>query len=196
MYILFEGVDTSGKTTQIELLKRNFSQIVTTKEPAGTEFGEWAREILLGGKLQSKRAETLLFLSDRAEHYHQIVKPNRASKTVISDRGFISGIAYALASGEFEFEELLQLNLFALESDLPDFVIFFELDKATLCKRLGTKSKDAIEARGIDYILRVQEEIKSTIQRLALEYKIIDATESIDSISKEIYQIFSEKGVK
>ena len=61
MYILFEGIDTCGKSTQIELLSQKYPQIITTKEPGGTEFGKKAREILLEDSLSSKRAEFLLF---------------------------------------------------------------------------------------------------------------------------------------
>ena len=61
MYILFEGIDTCGKSTQIDILKTKYPDIITTKEPGGTPFGLKAREILLGDTLESKRAELLLF---------------------------------------------------------------------------------------------------------------------------------------
>ena len=91
MYILFEGIDTCGKSTQIELLAQTDPTLITTHEPGGTAFGKQAREILLSDSLSSKRAELLLFLADRAEHYEEIIKPNK-NKTIISDRGFLSGI--------------------------------------------------------------------------------------------------------
>ncbi len=69
--------------------------IITTKEPAGTNLGVKIREILLNGEKISKEAETLLFLADRAEHYNRVLAPNR-DKVIISDRGFISGIAILL----------------------------------------------------------------------------------------------------
>ncbi len=97
MYILLEGIDGCGKSTQIELIKDRFPNIITTKEPAGTNLGVKIREILLNGEKVSKEAETLLFLADRAEHYNRILAPNR-DKVIISDRGFISGIAYSLTN--------------------------------------------------------------------------------------------------
>jgi dTMP kinase len=66
MYILFEGIDTCGKSTQIALIKEQHPEVLVTKEPGGTEFGVKAREILLDGRLNSKRAELLLFLADIA----------------------------------------------------------------------------------------------------------------------------------
>ena len=192
MYVIFEGVDTTGKSTKIELLKSNYPEIIATKEPAGTEFGKWAREILLSGKLKSKRAEALLFLADRAEHYQEVIKPNRDSKLIISDRGFISGIAYALANGE-DFETLVELNSYAIEGDLPDLVIFFEIDEETLKSRLSQKSQDSIESRGVEYILRVQGAIKETLEKLELNYKKVDASKSIEQIEKELIEVLGLK---
>ena len=148
MYVLFEGIDTCGKSTQIELLAEKLENVVLTKEPGGTAFGVQAREILLADSLSSKRAELLLFLADRAEHYTQIVKPN-SDKTILSDRGFLSGIGYALANGDFEFEHLVELNKFALEEQFPDLVILFITDMETLTKRMGEKELDGIELRGL-----------------------------------------------
>ena len=193
MYLIFEGIDTSGKTTQIELLKSNFPEILTTKEPAGTEFGKWAREILLNGKLESKRAETLLFLADRAEHYQRVVAPNRDSKLVVSDRGFLSGIAYALANGDEDFDELLALNSYALGGRFPDLVVMFEIDEETLKSRLSQKSQDSIEKRGIEYMLRVQEELKNSLKKISTPYKIIDSRESVDEVYKRVSEILKLK---
>ncbi len=193
MYLIFEGIDTSGKTTQIELLKSNFPEILTTKEPAGTEFGRWAREILLNGKLESKRAETLLFLADRAEHYQRVVAPNRDSKLVVSDRGFLSGIAYALANGDEEFDKLLALNSYALSGRFPDLVVMFEIDEETLKSRLSQKSQDSIEKRGIEYMLRVQEELKNSLKKISIPYKIIDSRESLDEVYKKVSEILKLK---
>ncbi len=63
MYILFEGVDTCGKTTQIELISQKFQNVIVTREPGGTEFGKKIRKIALHENIASKRAELLLFLS-------------------------------------------------------------------------------------------------------------------------------------
>jgi len=103
MYVIFEGIDTCGKTTQIDLIANRFIDAIKTREPGGTEFGKRAREILLTDSLASKEAELLLFLADRAEHYAEVIRPNR-DKLILSDRGFLSGIRYALANGDFEFE--------------------------------------------------------------------------------------------
>ena len=185
MYILFEGIDTCGKSTQIELLAEKHPEIIVTKEPGGTKFGLKAREILLADSLASKRAELLLFLADRAEHYEEIIEPNR-NKVVISDRGFISGIGYALANGDFEFDELVKLNRFALKEHFPDKIILFLTDMETLEERTSAKSLDGIELRGLEYLLTVQEQMKQSIIKLGIPHLFIDATDSIENIHQSI----------
>ena len=95
MYIAIEGIDTAGKTTQIERLKKHFPDAIITKEPGGTSIGKEIREMVLSAKAQSKKAEFLLFLADRAEHIKEVVEPN-LDKMIISDRSAVSGVAYAL----------------------------------------------------------------------------------------------------
>ena len=190
MYILFEGIDTCGKSTQIELLQREFDSAITTKEPGGTPFGIKAREILLEAKL-SKRAELLLFLSDRAEHYSKVVKPHR-DRLILSDRGFLSGIGYALANGDFEFEELVRLNRFALEDSMPQRVVLFMTDRATLLDRMDTKELDGIELRGVEYLLLVQEKMKKSLEMLDIPYLIVDARDDIESITKTLVEYIEE----
>ncbi len=185
MYILFEGIDTCGKSTQIELLAQVHPGIITTHEPGGTAFGKKAREILLSDSLRSKRAELLLFLADRAEHYEEVIEPNR-DKIVISDRGFISGIGYALANGDFDFDELVRLNHFALKEHFPDRIILFLTDMETLRERTSQKSLDGIELRGLKYLLRVQEHMKESILKLGIPHLFIDATDSIENIHQSI----------
>ena len=185
MYVLFEGIDTCGKSTQIELISQKHPEIIITHEPGGTAFGKKAREILLSDSLASKRAELLLFLADRAEHYHEIITPNK-DKVIISDRGFLSGIGYALANGDFDFDELVSLNRFALEGHFPDKVILFLTDMKTLEERTSAKSLDGIELRGLEYLLEVQEHMKQSILKLGIPHLFVDATEDIETIHTHI----------
>ena len=185
MYILFEGIDTCGKTTQIERISKKYPEIITTKEPGGTPFGAKAREILLSSELSSKRAELLLFLADRAEHYQEVISPNR-DRLIVSDRGFLSGIAYALANGDFDFDELISLNRFALEGHFPDKIVLFVTDIETLGERSSKKNLDGIEMRGLEYLMSVQEKMKESIIALNIPHLFIDATDDIESIERDI----------
>lgn len=185
MYILFEGIDTCGKSTQIELLKKNIPNVLVTHEPGGTEFGIKAREILLGNALHSKRAEILLFLSDRAEHYESVIKPN-IDKIIISDRGFVSGMAYAMANIELDYDTLLELNMFALEDTMPNYIILFITNLEILVQRLGNKGLDGIELRGIEYLLQVQSNMQFVVHKLGIPFLEIDATQDMESIATKI----------
>ncbi len=187
MYVLFEGIDTCGKSTQIEMIEEVFENTLLTKEPGGTNFGIQAREILLQDTLSSKRAELLLFLADRAEHYAQVIKPNQ-DKLIISDRGFLSGIGYALANDDFEFEHLVELNKFALEDKFPDLIILFISNMETLTERMGKKKRDGIELRGLEYLISVQTKMHESLQKLDIPYLLIDATQSIELIHQQIVQ--------
>ncbi len=188
MYILFEGIDGAGKSTQIARLAAAFPQAIVTKEPGGTKLGENLREILLKENDLDKRAEILLFLADRAEHSGKIIKPN-SDKMILSDRGFVSGMAYALAGGNFSFEELLSLNKFALQGNFPQKIVFFKADESTLRSRLSSRAQmDGIEARGFGYLLRVQDAMEEILQKLDVRYVAIDAAldeEKITNLIKE-----------
>jgi len=185
MYVLFEGIDTCGKSTQIDLISQKHPEIIVTHEPGGTPFGKKAREILLADTLASKRAELLLFLADRAEHYQEVIAPNK-DKVLLSDRGFLSGIGYALANGDFDFDELVSLNRFALEGHFPDKVILFLTDMKTLEERTSAKTLDGIELRGLEYLLTVQEHMKQSILKLGIPHLFVDATDEIENIHQTI----------
>ena len=188
MYILFEGTDGVGKSTQIARLAAAYPQAIVTKEPGGTKLGENLREILLKENDLDKRAEILLFLADRAEHFGKIIKPN-LDKMILSDRGFVSGMAYALAGGNFSFEELLSLNKFALQGNFPQKIVFFKADESTLRSRLNSRAQiDGIEARGFGYLLKVQDAMEEILQKLDARYVTIDAAwdeEKITNLIKE-----------
>ena len=190
MYIIFEGIDTCGKSTQIELISKRLKGVVVTKEPGGTDFGEKAKEILLSNSLNSKRAELLLFLADRAEHYEKIIKPNR-DKIILSDRGFLSGIGYALANDNFNFDYLIELNRFALEDTFPDLIIFFKIDINTLKTRTNSKELDSIEQRGVDYLLKVQNIMLNSLKKLDIPYITVDASKDTESIYRKIINFIS-----
>lgn len=195
MYVLFEGIDGVGKSTQIEILASKFPDAIVTKEPGGTQLGVNLREILLSSSIKiGKRAEILLFLADRAEHFEKLVAPN-LSKLILSDRGFISGIAYALANDEnLDENVLLELNKFALNDKFADKIVFFEASRELISSRLKSRgTSDKIEARGLEYLLKVQSLMKQILIKNGFETLFIDASKSIELISKEIENFINFK---
>lgn len=172
MYCVIEGIDTSGKSTQIAALKEIFKEALFTFEPGATEIGKEIRSTLLERNLHcTPKTEMLLFLADRAEHSERILKPN-ADKLIISDRSLISGIAYAK---DFDFEILRSLNLFATSGIVPNKAVLLELTREVLEERLSAKSWDKIEKRGISYLLELQEALKEVILKLEIESLLLQA---------------------
>lgn len=194
MFVVFEGIDGVGKSTQIELLKAEFKDAVFSFEPGATQLGGLLREILLEkGCKFSKRAEILLFLADRAEHYEQILKAN-ADKLIISDRSFISGIAYA--NNAFEFDTLLSLNAFALNGFFPQKCVFLRASEALLKERFAKKGLDKIEKRGVEYFMSVQKALEKCLavleKRLNLRVLSLDASESVGVLHEKIKEFIDD----
>ncbi|AAP77959.1 dTMP kinase [Helicobacter sp. MIT 03-1614] len=187
MYVAIEGVDTCGKSTQIQLLKAYYPQAVFTKEPGGSIIGEHIRDLVLFapkkyGFTLDERAELMLFLADRAQHYAQVLLPHK-DKLIISDRSVISGIAYAKS---IDIAQSIALNDFVLRGMLPDLVVILELDEKSLKERIESKSHDNIESRGISYMLEIQKCFKNVVTQMNLKYIVLDATQDKERICAQI----------
>lgn len=186
MYIAIEGIDTAGKSTQIAALAELYPDAILTKEPGATAIGKEIREMVLSARTQSKKAEFLLFLADRAEHIKEVIEPNINRKMIISDRSAVSGVAYALTQGEIEAKDLVSLNNFATAGLYPEQVFLLQLTKEELEYRLSQKKLDGIELRGSEYLLSIQDAMIEATKLLGIEIVIIDATKGIEEITQEI----------
>ncbi|MEY4503802.1 MAG: dTMP kinase [Pseudomonadota bacterium] len=188
MYLAIEGVDCSGKSTQISFLKEALHNAVFTREPGATKLGMQIREIVLNDNNISDISRFLMFLADRAEHMQKVIMPNIANKKdLISDRSFISGMAYHIANNpSADIKTIFELNLFALSNILPEKVIFLNIPKDVLINRLSAKDLDAIEVKGIDYMMSVQNAIKTSLQYSKINFLEIDASLTPKEINKMI----------
>jgi len=191
MYIAIEGIDTAGKSTQIARLKEACQEAVITKEPGATRIGEQIRRIVLSGGVQSKKAEFLLFLADRAEHMQEVIKPN-LGKLIISDRSVVSGVAYALVQENISKEEILSLSRFATDGIYPQKLFLLRLSEKELSFRLSQKELDGIEARGIQYLLAIQDALIEAARSLEIELVLIDASDPIEQITEKIINTIKE----
>ena len=144
--------------------------------------------MILEGEASSKTAEMFLFLADRAEHTQEVILKNK-NKLIVSDRSFISGIAYAK---DRKIDDLIELNRLATSNNFPKKVILLELKKDELQKRLSQKQNDSIEKRGLDYLLDIQARLKETILKLNIDYIFIDASLSIKEIENKIEDFINE----
>jgi|GEM_PF-428456 len=167
--ITFEGIDGVGKTTQIKLLQEFINQekiklkeqYLFTKNPGGTVLGKKIRELLLKDsktKINST-AELFLYLSDRVEHFEQVIeKALQSKKTVICDRFVDSTVAYQSLDSGISKDLIKQLNLLATKNKKPDFTVLFDLRPEIALKRIlkERKSTDKIESKGINFMKQVR----------------------------------------
>ena len=190
MLVYFEGIDGVGKSTQISMFER---ECIKTCEPGGTQLGKSLRELIFKSKA-SPRAEIFLFLADRAEHYEKVIKPNK-HKLILSDRSFISGLAYAMASDEnYDISELITLNSFALQNDFDAKFVLLLADEALLKARLKSRgTSDKIEERGIAYLLAVQGYMQMILKDLKFSYVALDANTPKDELHVKISEFLGFK---
>ncbi len=134
MFITFEGIEGSGKSTQCNLLCRYLDQlgyqVVCSKEPGGSQLGSHLREILLhkDSKSLSSKAELLLYLADRAQHVNQVILPAlEQGKIVLVDRYADSTIAYQGYGRKLDLDLIQSMNSFVVSTAWPDLTFLLDL---------------------------------------------------------------------
>ena len=160
-FIAFEGVEGSGKGTQIamadEFLRGEGYDVLVTREPGGTEIGERVRELLLDpntGKLDA-RTEALLFAASRAQTVHSVIRPALADgKVVICDRYVDSSLAYQGWGRGLGEQDVLTLNVWGTQGLFPDLVILLHLEPERGLLR-STEAPDRMEMEGQDFHVKV-----------------------------------------
>ncbi|MDR2905289.1 MAG: dTMP kinase [Helicobacteraceae bacterium] len=192
MYVAIEGVDYSGKTTQINALKECYKDAVFTREPGGTMPGEKLRDIALHHDLEPL-TRMFLFLADRAEHIAKVVAPAIAAgkKLIVTDRSLISGVGYAW--NEMSADDLMRLNLLASKQIKPDLGILLLIDEATMRVRMAKEKPDQIEKQGVEYLLKTQEHIRDAALKLGIEMIPINAGGDTDNITEEIREVIDDR---
>lgn len=179
-YVVLEGIDTTGKSTQITLLRGRYKNAIFTKEPSGGNFGTMIRNLALHGSSGdiSNLTQTMLFLADRANHTERVIAPNlNVGNLIISDRSLISGVAYC---DSLSFDLALQVN--HAVSKTPNLAVILETNEAILRSRLSKKENDNIESRGLEYLLAVQKQIIKTAESLGVKTLKIPCDKPKDEI--------------
>lgn len=197
LFITFEGADGCGKSTQLNLLaeyltKKGF-EVVVTREPGAKGLGEKIREILLNyDDIVSDRCESFLFLADRAQHIDMIVNPAvEAGKIVLCDRHTDSTVAYQGYGRQLPLDRIKMLNEMAVNGRHPDLTFVFDIDVETSMKRVGD-DKDRMESAGKEFHNRVRYGYLEIAKQEPKRVKVLDATKTIDEISKLVIDLFEQ----
>ena len=164
LFVTFEGIDRSGKTTQAGLLVDALgADAVSVREPGGTELGERVRDLVKDARLEpGPRAEALLFAAARAELVDAVIRPALDSgRVVVSDRFLDSSLAYQGDARGLGVDEVERVNRFATEGLLPDLTFLLGLDPAEAAQRAGML--DRFEDEG----LALQRAVAEAYERLA-----------------------------
>ncbi|MDP3481255.1 MAG: dTMP kinase [Desulfoprunum sp.] len=145
LLIVFEGIDGTGKSTQLALLAEELSKrgypVVTTREPTSGRYGQEIRKLYLDRTSCSPAEELRLFIEDRRQHVREVLAPALANgKIVLCDRYFLSTVAYQGANG-FAVEEILAQNSFAPE---PDLALLFQAPLAVGISRITGERGDIL----------------------------------------------------
>jgi len=208
MLITLEGIEGSGKTTQVahivHFMEKNKIDCVVTREPGGTLIGKKIRAILLDPEHQDLDpvSELLLYTADRAQHVRKKVLPLLSSKkTVICDRFFDATIAYQGFARGLDMEMIHTLNSIVLDGLRPDMTILFDLPATTglerAWKQLNVGTRTFTESRFEKETIEFHEKVRAGYLTLADEepdrFNIIDASMDENQVKNKIYEILSQQ---
>lgn len=200
-FIVFEGIDGAGKTTQVELLQTELAlkgyPVMVIREPGGTSLGELIRGLLLNPDYREldPKAEALLYIAARAQAIAQIILPSLVKKQVIlADRFVDSSLAYQGYGRGVDLGFLEQINKAVVGDLLPALIFLLDLPPETGLARLSKQGKvrDRLETEGLAFYQRVRSGYLDLAARNSKRYQIIDARKSKTEIFAEILPLVEE----
>jgi dTMP kinase len=190
MFLTFEGVDWSGKSTQAgllaEWLREQGRAVLATREPGGTPIAEAVREVVLLGHDMTPWAEAALYAAARADHVEHAIRPAlERGEDVICDRYIDSSVAYQGVARALGEDEVLQLNLTVTRGLLPDrtFLVLLDADEA---QRRGAGQPDRIEREGASFMRRVDEAYRALAARNHDRIVAVDGARPPAEIAEEV----------
>jgi dTMP kinase len=190
MFVTFEGVDWSGKSTQAELLaawlREQGRTVLATREPGGTVVGEAVRQVVLHGHDMTPWAEAALYAAARADHVEQAIRPAlERGEDVVCDRYIDSSVAYQGFARGLGEDKVLELNLTVTRGLLPERTFLVLLDPEEARQR-GAGEPDRIEREGEDFMRRVDAGYRSLAAVSPVRIVVLDGARPADEIAEEV----------
>ncbi|MEW6750933.1 MAG: dTMP kinase [Candidatus Latescibacterota bacterium] len=201
LFLVFEGIDGSGTTTQAELLSRHIQSlglpVVCTREPGGTPLAEKIRDLLLDPEQTlCPTTEMLLYAAARAQHVTQTITPAlRAGHPVISDRYVASSLAYQGVGRGLGVEAVWEANRLAVAGALPDLTIFLDLPLGLARQRREARARtpDRMELVGDALQERAAQGYRLLAARDAAAWVLLDAARPQDVVAEEINRLVHKR---
>jgi dTMP kinase len=202
--ISFEGSEGSGKSTQIARLAAHFQKakrdVVTTREPGGTEIGEQIRNIIVHnsrGDEMCAETELLLFAAARAQLVREVIAPALLrGAIVLSDRFLDSSTVYQGIGRNLAADPVNQINRFAVGNVMPDLTIVLDVPETVSLARLKQRASDLpdrMERENIDFYKKVREGYLVLAKSMPERFIVIDGTKGEDAIEKKIWAEVQER---
>lgn len=191
MFYTFDGLDGTGKSTQLRLfadwLRAQGHTVVTCVDPGSTALGEAIRKILLNSKGTpiSRTSEMLLFMAARAQLVEEVIRPAlEAGKTVVSDRYLLANVVYQGHAGGLDVETLWRIGEVATAGISPDRTFLLDMPPEAATGRIG-RELDRMESHGAEYRAQLRAGFLAEATRRP-EIVVIDAARSIDAVHADI----------
>jgi len=199
-FITFEGLDGSGKSTQLRLLANYLRSqgvnLVTTREPGGTPVGLRLRAALLDAHEEvDPLTELLVFAADRAQHVRRVLRPALAEgRVVLSDRYADATVAYQGAGRGFSSELISNIVALATEGLRPDLTLLFDVSVEACLERTrrrteGKHRSDRLDAENSDFHARVRQEYLRLAAAEPERIKIVDSGRSVEETQVRVKQL-------
>lgn len=198
-FVVFEGGDGSGKSTQMAALVRwleaRGADVVTTREPGGTEVGRRVRDVLLDPSLHmmDARTEALLYAADRAQHVAEVIRPAlEAGKIVVSDRFVDSSLAYQGVARELGLEEVYRISKWATGDLMPDVVFFLSMESRLGLRRIDG-DPDRIEQEASAFHDKVGAAYLELARRYPDRFVVLDANRPQSEVHQDVVEAFEAR---